>query len=73
MLMLAMCSVMWREIFPDMSTKGKVLLLPFFAFASLSFVLGGVVEFFLIDIPTMFIFSFSRSMEISDFFEYLQF
>ena len=71
--MLAMCSVMWREIFSDLNKKGKALFAPIFAVSSLCLVIGGVVEFLLIDIWVLLIFAFSSSLEVSDFFAFLEF
>lgn len=72
MLILSLLGPMWLEMFPDMTSLGKVLLLPFFVFATLSVVIGGVCEFLLIDIWVLLIFAFSKSVGVRGLLEYLR-
>ena len=62
MLILSLLGPMWLEMFPDMTSLGKVLLV----------VIGGVCEFLLIDIWVLLIFAFSKSVGVRGLLEYLR-
>ena len=70
--MFAFLRIVWKEIFSDLITLGKVLMFPFLAIFSILIFPVAFIEFFTIDIMVFLFLLLSKNDKPKDFIDFIK-